>query len=127
MENTAHATQSPNFRMDTQNGDVVGKFRFNMRSSGTTSADPRLYFIFRGNNGGSTHRLEVIVAKALNQIRLGQYNNGTNSNLATAYPLTINYDTDYDVQVVADGKHVEVWWGPQEATWPRSSRWTVRR
>ena len=26
--------------------------------------------------------------------------------------MTINYDTDYDVQVVADGKHVEVWWGP---------------
>ena len=51
-------------------------------------------------------------AKAQNQIRLGQYNNGTNSNLATAASLTISCDTHYDVQVVADGKHVEAWQGP---------------
>ena len=112
MQNTAHATSAWSFRQDRLNSDLTAKFRYSLRSSGTTSADPRLYFIFRGNNSAPTHRLEVIVAKALNQIRLGQYDNGTNSNLATAYPLTINYDTDYDVQVVADGKHVEVWWGP---------------
>ena len=72
----------------------------------SVNADPRLYFIFRGNYGGSTHRLEVIVAKALNQIRLGQWDNGTNSNLAMAYPLTISYDTDRTTYTYNNGNEL---------------------
>ena len=111
MQNTAHATNSPSFRVDTAHENIVAKYRFSMRST-TTSADPRLFFMFRGNTSGSTNRLEVTFVKASGQIRLAQYDNGTSSNLVISSSHTINYDTDYDVQVVADGKHVEVWWGP---------------
>ena len=112
MQNTANAINQSGFQQDVQHGDLAAKYRYSMRSSGATAAKPQLLFIFRCNNSDSANRLQVNVDKTNGQVVLGQYVNGSYSNLATAYPLTINYDTDYDVQVVADGMHVEVWWGP---------------
>ena len=109
MQNTAHPTGAPAFRKNFQNGDLVAKYRYSLRSS-TTSADPRTQFIFRCNDGGATNRLEVTVVKQNSEVRLSQYDNGTISHLASKLSIPANFDTDYDMQVVADGKHVEVWW-----------------
>lgn len=110
LQNTANPSSGPAMRQDFTHGDLTAKYRFRLNSSGTTSTDPRATIIFRGNAGGTTHRLQAEFMKASNQLRLGQWNNGSFSTLVSNTSLTIAYDTDYDVQVVADGRHIEVWW-----------------
>jgi RHS repeat-associated protein len=110
LQNTAAPSIAPAVRQDFAHRDFTAKYRFRINSSGTTSADPRTSFIFRGNSTGTTNRIQAEFMKATNQLRLGQWASGTFSALVSNTSLTIAYDTDYDVQVVADGRHIEVWW-----------------
>ncbi len=111
----ATTTQAPGvhaafYRTNYTNSDQQVRFSYKIDSS-SQSATPETILRFRrtGNDYVDVRFLTI-------QARIQQYKGGVTTYFQTNTSATSTLNQWYDVLVIPDGAHIEVWWGTQGST-----------